>query len=45
MRTRRDFKAQGRTLETAGLVLQDALAVQEAGAHALLVEAVAPEMI
>ena len=38
------FKAQGRTLETARLVLQDALAVQEAGAHALLVEAVAPEV-
>jgi len=38
------FKAQGRTLETARLVLQDALAVQNAGAHALLVEAVAPEV-
>jgi 3-methyl-2-oxobutanoate hydroxymethyltransferase len=38
------FKAQGLTLETARLVLQDALAVQEAGAHALLVEAVAPEV-
>jgi 3-methyl-2-oxobutanoate hydroxymethyltransferase len=38
------FKAQGRTLETARLVLQDALAVQEAGAHALLVEAVTPEV-
>lgn len=38
------FKAQGRTLETAKLMLQDALAVQEAGAHALLVEAVAPEV-
>jgi 3-methyl-2-oxobutanoate hydroxymethyltransferase len=38
------FKAQGRTLETAKLVLQDALAVQEAGAHALLVEAVTPEV-
>lgn len=38
------FKAQGRTLETARLVLQDAEAVQEAGAHALLVEAVAPEV-
>lgn len=38
------FKAQGRTLETAKLVLEDALAVQEAGAHALLVEAVAPEV-
>lgn len=38
------FKAQGLTVETAKLVLQDALAVQEAGAHALLVEAVAPEV-
>jgi 3-methyl-2-oxobutanoate hydroxymethyltransferase len=38
------FKAQGRTLETAKLVLRDAEAVQDAGAHALLVEAVAPEV-
>jgi 3-methyl-2-oxobutanoate hydroxymethyltransferase len=38
------FKAQGRTLESARLVLQDALAVQDAGAHALLVEAAAPEV-
>lgn len=38
------FKAQGRTLESARLVLQDALAVQEAGAHALLVEAVTSEV-
>jgi 3-methyl-2-oxobutanoate hydroxymethyltransferase len=38
------FKAQGRTIESARLVIQDALAVQEAGAHALLVEAVAPEV-
>jgi len=38
------FKAQGRTLETARLVMEDALAVQEAGAHALLVEAIAPEV-
>jgi 3-methyl-2-oxobutanoate hydroxymethyltransferase len=38
------FKAQGRTLEAARLVLEDALAVEEAGAHALLVEAVAPEV-
>jgi 3-methyl-2-oxobutanoate hydroxymethyltransferase len=38
------FKAQGRTLESAKLVLQDAEAVQGAGAHALLVEAVAPEV-
>jgi 3-methyl-2-oxobutanoate hydroxymethyltransferase len=38
------FKAQGRTLETARLVLNDAEAVEESGAHALLVEAVAPEV-
>jgi 3-methyl-2-oxobutanoate hydroxymethyltransferase len=38
------FKAQGRTLESAKLVLRDAEAVQDAGAHALLVEAVAPEV-
>jgi 3-methyl-2-oxobutanoate hydroxymethyltransferase len=38
------FKAQGRTIETARLVIDDALAVQEAGAHALLVEAVSPEV-
>ncbi len=38
------FKAQGRTIETARLVIEDALAVQEAGAHALLVEAVSPEV-
>jgi len=38
------FKAQGRTIETARLVIEDALAVEEAGAHALLVEAVSPEV-
>lgn len=38
------FKAQGRTLESARLVLADALAVEAAGAHFLLVEAVAPEV-
>jgi 3-methyl-2-oxobutanoate hydroxymethyltransferase len=37
-------KAQGRTAETAKLVVEDALAVQEAGAHMLLVEAVPPEV-
>jgi 3-methyl-2-oxobutanoate hydroxymethyltransferase len=37
-------KAQGRTAETAKLVLEDALAVQEAGAKMLLVEAVPPEV-
>lgn len=38
------FKAQGRTIETARAVIEDAIAVQEAGAHALLVEAVSPEV-
>lgn len=38
------FKAQGRTLESAKLMVVDALAVQEAGARFLLVEAVAPEV-
>jgi 3-methyl-2-oxobutanoate hydroxymethyltransferase len=37
-------KAQGRTAEAAKLVLDDALAVQEAGARLLLVEAVPPEV-
>jgi 3-methyl-2-oxobutanoate hydroxymethyltransferase len=37
-------KAQGRTAETAKLVVEDALAVQEAGAKILLVEAVPPEV-
>jgi 3-methyl-2-oxobutanoate hydroxymethyltransferase len=37
------FKAQGNTAETAMIVLEDALAVQEAGAAMLLVEAVPPE--
>jgi 3-methyl-2-oxobutanoate hydroxymethyltransferase len=37
-------KAQGRTAETAKLVVEDAKAVQEAGAHMLLVEAVPPEV-
>ncbi|MFH1929866.1 MAG: 3-methyl-2-oxobutanoate hydroxymethyltransferase [Chloroflexota bacterium] len=38
------FKAQGLTVESAKLMLQDAIAVEEAGAHFLLVEAVAPEV-
>ncbi len=38
------FKAQGRTAETAMAVLDDAWAVTEAGAFALLVEAVPPEV-
>jgi len=37
-------KAQGRTAEAAKLVVEDALAVQEAGARLLLVEAVPPEV-
>ena len=37
-------KAQGRTLEDAKMVVEDALAVQEAGAQMLLVEAVPPEV-
>jgi len=37
-------KAQGRTAELAKLVVEDALAVQEAGATSLLVEAVPPEV-
>ena len=37
-------KAQGRTADTAKLVVEDALAVQEAGAHFLLIEAVPPEV-
>jgi 3-methyl-2-oxobutanoate hydroxymethyltransferase len=37
-------KAQGRTAESAKLLVEDALAVQEAGAHMLLLEAVPPEV-
>lgn len=37
-------KAQGRTAEAAKLVVEDALAVQDAGAHMLLVEAIPPEL-
>ena len=37
-------KAQGRTLESARALVQDALAVQRAGAHMLLVEAIPPEV-
>jgi 3-methyl-2-oxobutanoate hydroxymethyltransferase len=38
------FKAQGRTAESAMELLEDAVAVEEAGAFALLVEAVPPEV-
>lgn len=37
-------KAQGRTVESAKLVIEDALAIEEAGAHILLIEAVPPEV-
>ncbi len=38
------FKAQGRDVKNARGVIEDALAVQESGAFALLVEAVPPEL-
>jgi 3-methyl-2-oxobutanoate hydroxymethyltransferase len=37
-------KAQGRTAESAQLVIEDALAIEEAGAQMLLLEAVPPEV-
>ncbi len=37
-------KAQGRTADTAKLVVEDALAVQEAGAQMILLEAIPPEV-
>ena len=37
-------KAQGRTAEAAELVVKDALAVQEAGAQMILLEAIPPEL-
>ncbi len=38
------FKAQGRTADTAMELIKDALAIEKAGAFALLVEAVPPEV-
>jgi 3-methyl-2-oxobutanoate hydroxymethyltransferase len=38
------FKAQGRDVKNAKAVIEDALAVQNAGAYAILVEAVPPEL-
>ncbi|HOA35440.1 MAG TPA: 3-methyl-2-oxobutanoate hydroxymethyltransferase [Bacillota bacterium] len=38
------FKAQGRDVKNARALIKDALAVEEAGAYALLVEAVPPEV-
>ncbi len=38
------FKAQGRTADSAMELIEDALAVQEAGAFSILVEAVPPEV-
>jgi len=37
-------KAQGRTVESAKLLVEDALAIEAAGAHLLLLEAVPPEV-
>ncbi|HWR92452.1 MAG TPA: 3-methyl-2-oxobutanoate hydroxymethyltransferase [Desulfobacterales bacterium] len=37
-------KAQGRTLESARMVVEDAHAVQKAGAHMILLEAIPPEV-
>lgn len=37
-------KAQGRTTESAQALVEDALAIEEAGAHLLLLEAVPPEV-
>ncbi len=37
-------KAQGRTVESARLLIKDALAIEEAGAQLLLLEAVPPEV-
>jgi 3-methyl-2-oxobutanoate hydroxymethyltransferase len=37
-------KAQGRTLESAQALIEDALAIREAGIHMLLLEAIPPEV-
>jgi 3-methyl-2-oxobutanoate hydroxymethyltransferase len=37
-------KAQGRTVESARMVIEDALAIEETGAQMLLIEAVPPEV-
>jgi 3-methyl-2-oxobutanoate hydroxymethyltransferase len=37
-------KAQGRTVESANLLIEDALAIEQAGAQLLLLEAVPPEV-
>ncbi len=37
-------KAQGRTIESARMLIDDALAILEAGAHSILLEAVPPEV-
>ena len=38
------FKAQGRTAQSAETIIKDAIAVEEAGARLLLVEAIPPEL-
>ncbi len=38
------FKAQGRTVDSARELINDAIAIQDAGARALLLEAVPPEL-
>lgn len=38
------FKAQGRTIDSARELIKDAIAIEEAGAKALLLEAVPPEL-
>lgn len=38
------FKAQGRDVDSARELIKDAIAIQEAGARALLVEAIPPEL-